>query len=35
MRMTTDLTEVTVNNPGHVIVQCQLWLQVVVVQPQS
>lgn len=30
--MTTDLTEVTVNNPGYAMVQCQLWLKIIVVQ---
>lgn len=32
--MTRDLTEVTVNNPGYVMAQCQLWLQPAVVQSQ-
>lgn len=32
--MTADPTEVNVNNPGNVMVQCQLWLRVAVVQSQ-
>lgn len=32
--MATHLTEVTVNNPGYAMVQCQLWLQMAVEQSQ-